>query len=208
MTSRTLLTSLVALALTGPAAVAFAQGAGTNPGGTQQGGGSQGETREDGSQLITGPAKVGYGPLQLILGEGAAAETRYQPDSRQLSVKTLQGEARVVTPAKNLVMVENIGGKTEIKLPNGRLIKVEPGRTEIVGQAMVDDPGQIVIRFAGLGPLALAGDAPVGTATQAVVTVLTGPAPALLGTIVPQIQSNSPRPEGTCLSPLSPNCPP
>jgi hypothetical protein len=64
----------------------------------------------------------------------------------------------------------------------------------------VDDPGQIVIRFAGIGPLAQAGGVPAGTTTEAVCTVLTGPAPAMLGTIVPLIESNSPRPQGNAVS--------
>ena len=87
-----------------------------------------------------------------MLGQGASAETAFQPDASKLAVKTLVGEARIVTSAKNLILVESSEGRVEILLPNGRLIVVEPGKAEIVGRALVDDPGNITIRLSGTGP--------------------------------------------------------
>ena len=52
------------------------------------------------------------------------------------TLKTLVGEARIVTSAKNLILVESTEGRVEILLPNGRLIVVEPGKAEIVGRAV------------------------------------------------------------------------
>ena len=108
-----------------------------------------------------------------MLGQGASAEAKFQPDASKLTVKTLVGEARVITSAKNLILVENTEGRTEILLPNGRLIIVEPGKAEIVGRALVDDPGNITIRLSGTGPIAQAGGATPAFATSSVdVTVL------------------------------------
>ena len=94
-----------------------------------------------------------------MLGQGASAETAFQPDASKLIVKTLVGEARIVTSAKNLILVESTEGRVEILLPNGRVIVVEPGKAEIVGRALVDDPGNITIRLSGTGPIAQAADA-------------------------------------------------
>ena len=109
---------------------------------------------EDEKRIINGPSKTSFGGLELVLGQGASAETAFQPDSSKLIVKTLVGEARVVTSAKNLILVESTEGRVEILLPNGRVIVVEPGKAEIVGRALVDDPGNITIRLSGTGPIA------------------------------------------------------
>ncbi len=112
---------------------------------------------EDEKRIINGPSKTSFGGLELVLGQGASAETAFQPDASKLIVKTLVGEARIVTSAKNLILVESTEGRVEILLPNGRLIVVEPGKAEIVGRALVDDPGNITIRLSGTGPIAQAG---------------------------------------------------
>ena len=164
----------------------------------------QDQKDEDGYTVVEGPAELAYGPLKVILAERASAEIRLQPDARQLSVRTRQGESRIITSARNLVMIENRGGKVEVKLPTGRVINVEPGRTEIVGQALVDDPGQIVIRLAGLGPLVQLGG-PQGTTTNLTVTVLNTPNPATLNSIL-GFQEGNPnnRPLGSPLSTSAP----
>ena len=69
-------------------------------------------------------------------------------------MKTLVGEARIVTSAKNLILVESGEGRVEILLPNSRVIIVEPGKAEIVGRALAEDAGNITIRLSGTGPIA------------------------------------------------------
>ena len=93
---------------------------------------------EDEKRIINGPSKTSFGGLELVLGQGASAETAFQPDASKLVVKTITGEARIVTSAKNLILVESAEGRVEILLPNGRLIVVEPGKAEIVGRALND----------------------------------------------------------------------
>jgi hypothetical protein len=112
---------------------------------------------EDEKRIINGPSKTSFGGLELVLGQGASAETAFQPDASKLIVKTLVGEARVVTSAKNLILVESTEGRIEILLPNGRVIVVEPGKAEIVGRTLGDDPGNITIRMSGTGPIAQQG---------------------------------------------------
>jgi hypothetical protein len=145
-----------------------------------------GAAGEDEKRVINGPSKTSFGGLQLVLGQGASAETKFQPDSSKLTVKTLVGEARIITSAKNLILVENTEGRTEILLPNGRLIVVEPGKAEIVGRALVDDPGNITIRLSGTGPIAQAGGptAPF-TTTSADVTVLNSVQPSIIDPKLP-----------------------
>jgi len=109
---------------------------------------------EDEKRIINGPSSTSFGGLQLVLGQGASAEAAYQPDASKLTLKTLVGEARVITSAKNLILVESTEGRVEILLPNGRVIVVEPGKAEIVGRTLGDDPGNIVIRLSGTGPIA------------------------------------------------------
>jgi hypothetical protein len=125
---------------------------------------------EDEKRIINGPSRTSFGGLQLELGQGASAETKFQPDASKLTVKTLVGEARIITSAKNLILVENTEGRTEILLPSGRLIVVEPGKAEIVGRALVDDPGNITIRLSGTGPIAQVGG-PTPPFTQSVVDI-------------------------------------
>jgi hypothetical protein len=136
---------------------------------------------EDEKRIINGPSKTSFGGLQLVLGQGASAETNFQPDASKLTVKTLVGEARIITSARNLILVENTAGRTEILLPNGRLIVVEPGKAEIVGRALVDDPGNITIRLSGTGPIAQAGG-PTTPYTQSTtdITILQSVQPSII----------------------------
>jgi len=127
---------------------------------------------EDEKRIINGPSKTSFGGLELVLGQGASAEAAFQPDSSKLIVKTITGEARIVTSAKNLILVESAEGRVEILLPNGRLIVVEPGKAEIVGRALVDDPGNITIRLSGTGPIAAAGDTQFTTTSVSVQVIL------------------------------------
>jgi hypothetical protein len=136
---------------------------------------------EDEKRIINGPSRTSFGGLELVLGQGASAETAFQPDASKLIVKTLVGEARIVTSAKNLILVESTGGRVEILLPNGRLIVVEPGKAEIVGRALVDDPGNITIRLSGTGPIAQSGT-PSYTTTNVVIQIIVSAFPALLDT--------------------------
>jgi hypothetical protein len=132
-------------------------------------------------KVYTGPGETSFGNLQLVLGPGASAETQYEPDAYRLTVKTLTGEARVVTSARFLVLVENVEGTMEVLLPNGRKIVVEPGRSDIVGRAIVDDPGAITVRIAtgrisvleGVPAAALSGI----VTTPSPVNPVTGPRP-------------------------------
>jgi hypothetical protein len=114
---------------------------------------------EDEKRIINGPSKTSFGGLELVLGQGASAETAFQPDASKLIVRTLVGEARIVTSAKNLILVESTEGRIEILLPNGRVIQVEPGKAEIVGRTLGGDPGNITIRMSGTGPIAQQGPA-------------------------------------------------
>jgi hypothetical protein len=130
---------------------------------------------EDQKRIVNGPSRTSFGGLELILGQGASAETAFQPDASRLLVKTLVGEARIVTSAGNLILVENNEGRMEILLPNGRVIIVEPGKAEIVGRALVDDPGTITIRLSGTGPIAQGPGGPtggVGVSTTGSVQIL------------------------------------
>jgi hypothetical protein len=120
-----------------------------------------------------GPIKQTFAQLDLILEQGASVETDYDPGASRLLVRTTAQEARVVTSARYLVLVENQEGTVEVTLPTGRQIKIEPGRSDIVGRAIVDDPGTISIRIA----------------STAVITVLEGvPAAALSGQVTKPTQ--------------------
>jgi hypothetical protein len=112
---------------------------------------------EDEKRIFNGPSTTSFGGLQLVLGQGASAEAKFQPDTSKLTVKTIVGEARIVTSAKNLILVESEEGRIEIILPNGRVIVVDPGKAEIVGRTLTDDPGNITIRLSGTGPIAALG---------------------------------------------------
>jgi hypothetical protein len=109
------------------------------------------ESNEE-KRVIQGPSRTSFGRLDVILPEGARSEVEYQPDAGTLVVRTQQGEARIVTSARYLILVETVAGKVEIRLADGRIINVEPGQSEIVGQALVDDPGLTIIRLNGTGP--------------------------------------------------------
>jgi hypothetical protein len=158
---------------------------------------------EDEKRIINGPSKTSFGGLELVLGQGASAETAFQPDASKLTVKTLVGEARIVTSAKNLILVESGEGRVEILLPNGRLIVVEPGKAEIVGRALVDDPGNITIRLSGTGPIAQAATptGPSFTTTRVEVQLVVSAVGSILDPLDP-LQSST---RITCCgSPLSP----
>jgi hypothetical protein len=131
---------------------------------------------EDEKRIINGPSRTSFGGLELVLGQGGSAETAFQPDASKLIVKTLVGEARIVTSARNLILVENMEGRVEILLPNGRVIVVEPGKVEIVGRALSDDPGNITIRLSGTGPIAQAAT-PSFVSTSAEITIAYSAAP-------------------------------
>jgi hypothetical protein len=119
-------------------------------------------------KVHNGPIQQSFGPLNLVLEQGASVETDYQPDANRLVVRTLAQEARIVTSARYLVLIENQEGTVEVTLPTGRRVKIEPGRSDIVGRALVDDPGTISIRIA----------------STAVISVLEGvPAAALSGQV-------------------------
>lgn len=156
---------------------------------------------EDEKRIINGPSKTSFGGLELVLGQGASAETAFQPDSSKLAVKTLVGEARIITSAKNLILVESAEGRVEILLPNGRLIVVEPGKAEIVGRALVDDPGNITIRLSGTGPIAQAGTPPPFTLTSVTVQLVLSVQPSIIDPLDPL--QNSTR--GATTSPTTTN---
>lgn len=159
---------------------------------------------EDEKRIINGPSKTSFGGLELVLGPGASAETAFQPDASKLAVKTLVGEARIVTSAKNLILVENTEGRVEILLPNGRLIVVEPGKAEIVGRALVDDPGNITIRLSGTGPIAQLGGPSVPVmVTNMIVQIITSGQPFMIPNLYPFLDTTSTRICGTCQEPLS-----
>jgi hypothetical protein len=135
-------------------------------------------------KVYDGPIKQTFGALELILEQGASVETDYYPDANRLVLKTLAQEARVVTSARYLLLVENQEGIVEVTLPTGRVVKIEPGRSDILGRALTDDPGAISIRIASL----------------AGITVLDLPAAALTGQVVTTSPFNpvtNPRPETT-----------
>jgi hypothetical protein len=134
---------------------------------------------EDEKRIINGPSRTSFGGLELLLGQGSSAETAFQPDASKLAVKTLVGEARISTSAKNLILVESTEGRVEILLPNGRLIVVDPGKAEIVGRALVDDPGNIIIRLSGTGPIAQAA-APAFTVTSVVIQIVSSAQPSII----------------------------
>jgi hypothetical protein len=144
---------------------------------------------EDEKRIVNGPSKTSFGGLELVLGQGASAETAFQPDASKLTVKTLVGEARIVTSARNLVLVENTEGRLEILFPTGRVIVVEPGKAEIVGRALVDDPGNITIRLSGTGPIAQVG-APAFTQSVADITLITSFEPSIIDTKL-ELESSS-----------------
>jgi len=127
---------------------------------------------EDEKRIINGPSTTSFGGLQLVLGQGASAEAAFQPDASKLTVRTLVGEARIITSAKNLILVEATEGRVEIFLPNGRLLVVEPGKAEIVGRTLGDDPGNITIRLSGTGPIAQSGGNPPITQSGVTATLL------------------------------------
>jgi hypothetical protein len=130
---------------------------------------------EDEKRILNGPSTTSFGGLQLVLGQGASAEAKFQPDTSKLTVKTIVGEARIITSAKNLILVESEEGRIEIIFPNGRVVVVDPGKAEIVGRTLVDDPGNITIRLSGTGPIAALGGTMVaqGPATSALtITIL------------------------------------
>jgi len=153
------------------------------PGWAQQ---SNGEKR-----VVKGPSKTSFGRLDVVLPEGTSSEVEYQPDASRLVVRTLAGEARIITSAQYLVLVEAVRGKVEVLLSTGRVIAVEPGKAEIVGRALVDDPGQIVIRLSGIGPLAQAGGPFPAGSSEVVATVLEGLPATALGVVQETPRANT-----------------
>lgn len=135
---------------------------------------------EDEKRIINGPSKTSFGSLELVLGQGASAEVAFQPDASKLTAKTLVGEARIITSAKNLILVESTEGRVEILLPNGRVIVVDPGKAEIVGRTLADDPGNITIRMSGTGPIAQSGGTLPFLSTGLVVQVVSAFVPSIV----------------------------
>lgn len=134
-------------------------------------------------KVYNGPIKQTFGVLDLVLEQGASVETDYQPDQNRLVVRTIAQEARVVTSARYLVLIENQEGTVEVTLPTGRRVKIAPGLSDIVGRALVDDPGMISIRIAS---------------TAVITALLEGLAAALSGQVTTPSQINtsiSSRPE-------------
>jgi hypothetical protein len=176
--------------LIGVAMAAALVGGAAGPGVAQQEAGPQAE-----KQLVQGPSTNSYGRLALVLPAGSEAEVQYLPETNVLSTRAIRGEARVFTSARHLLLVESVAGPVEIRLANGRVIPVEVGQSEIVGAALVDDPGQTIVRLNGTGPfLAQAGGPPPGGVPEMRTTVLTGnPAAALAGAgITPGPTVNTP----------------
>jgi len=104
---------------------------------------------KDQGQIVRGPAEVTFGQFLLALREGASCRVKYQPENNRLDVETLVGEAKILTSARNLVLIENIEGKIQVLLTStGRVTVVEPGKSEIFGRAIVNDAGQIVVTVA------------------------------------------------------------
>ena len=155
---------------------------------------------EDEKRIVNGPSRTSFGGLELVLGQGASAETAFQPDSSKLIVKTIVGEARIVTSARNLILVESMEGRVEILLPNGRVIVVEPGKVEIVGRALSDDPGNITVRLSGTGPIAQTGT-PSFTTTSVEVTIIFSAQPSIIDS--PTLDNNATR-GPTFVSPFRP----
>lgn len=161
---------------------------------------------EDDKRIVNGPSKSSFGGFQLVLGQGASAEVQYQPDASKINVKTLVGEARIITSAKNLILVESDEGRVEILLPNGRVVVVEPGKAEIVGRTLGEDPGNITIRLSGTGPIAQAGNGNPGITNSAVQITLLDSTENAQG----QNQDNQDTPPGPRNSPsnsVSPSTP-
>jgi hypothetical protein len=145
---------------------------------------------EDEKRIINGPSKTSFGGLDLVLGQGASAEASFQPDASKLRVKTLVGEARIVTSAKNLILVESTEGRVEILLPNRRVIAVEAGKAEIVGRALLDDPGNITIRLSGTGPIAQLGGPTPFTQSAATITLVNSAQPSIIDPVL-QLQNST-----------------
>jgi hypothetical protein len=122
-------------------------------------------------KVYNGPVQQTFGQLNLILEQGASVETDYQPDANRLGVHTIAQEARVVVSARFLVLIENQEGTVEVTLPTGRRVKIEPGRSDIVGRALVDDPGTISIRIASTAAINVLEGAPAAALSGQVTTV-------------------------------------
>jgi hypothetical protein len=142
----------------------------------------QGNGREAEKKVYNGPLKQTFGQLDLLLGPGASSEIEYQPDQSRLTVRTLSREARIVTSARYLVLVENQEGTVEVTLPTGRTIAIEPGKSDIVGRALVDDPGAISIRIASTANITVLENLPAAALSGQVTTPgpinpVTGPRP-------------------------------
>lgn len=155
----------------------------------QQGNGSA-------KKVYNGPIKQTFGQLDLVLTGGASSEVEYQPDQSRLTVRTLAREARVVTSARYLVLVENQEGTVEVTLPTGRTIKIEPGQSDIVGRALVDDPGTISIRIASTANITVLENVPAAALSGQVTTPgpinpVTGPRPETSVAVSPSSPSGS-----------------
>lgn len=160
-----------------------------------------GEEQKQGQQQqqVQGPGKWTFGRLDVALDKGASSQVEYQPDTHRLVLKTLAGEARVIISARYLILVENVEGTVAIHLPVGRVLNVEPGRSEIVGRALVDDPGQLIIRIASTVAITVLEDLPAAR----LAGVQTPPGGEFHGDA--PIRPFTPRPEGDSTLPVSPS---
>jgi len=147
------------------------------------------QQNESEKKVYNGPTKVSFGRLDLVLAPGASSEVQYQPDASRLVVKTLAKDARVVTSARYLILLENVEGTMEARLATGRTIRIEPGKSDIVGRALVDDPGQIVVRLASTGVVTVLDDVPAAAISGVVTVPSIAPRPS------------NPRPESSFVSP-------
>jgi hypothetical protein len=95
-----------------------------------------------------GETTYAYGRLALLLRDGAIAEVDPQPGMNAVRVRSVAGvSARIAVSARYFVLVESLHGTTRILLPSRLIITVPPGKAEIVGRALRDDPGMIVIQI-------------------------------------------------------------
>jgi hypothetical protein len=128
------------------------------------------QTNGSQKKVFNGPIQQTFGQLSLMLEQGASVETDYQPDANRLVVRTIAQEARVLVSARYLILIENQEGTVEVTLPTGRRVKIEPGRSDIVGRALVDDPGTISIRIASTAAINVLEGVPAAALSGQVTT--------------------------------------
>ena len=133
-------------------------------------------------QVVRGPAEVTFGQMLLAVGQGASAEVQYRPEQTRLTVKSLAGEARIITSARNLLFVENVEGKVQVLLTStGRIVAIDPGKSEIFGRAIVNDPGQIIVMFASRVDTWILGQGQVFPVSRPETSTMSPTAPAIQG---------------------------